>query len=83
MEELLTYVQQQHFGMALLKCAFGQAHEKDNELKNTIAEEQRDKGAPAPSQSGRRPKNMEGIIRLGFEGESLISMQHLATTMPH
>ena len=48
-EEPLTYVQQQHFGMALLKRAFGQAHEKDNELDNTIAEERRDKGAPAPS----------------------------------
>ena len=68
--------------MALLKHAFGQSYEKDNELENTIAEERRDKGAPAPSRSGRRPKNMEGIIRLGFEGESLISMQHMATTMP-
>ena len=69
-------------GMTLLKHPFGQAHEKDNELENSIAEERRDKGAPTPSQSGRRPKIMEGIIRLGFEGESLIFMQHLATTTP-
>ena len=68
--------------MALLKHAFGQALEKDNELENTIVEERHDKGAPASLQSGRRPKNMEGIIRLGFEGESLISMQHMATTTP-
>ena len=60
--------------MALLKRAFGQAHEKDNELENTIAEERRDKGAPAPLQSSRKPKIMEGIIGLGIEGESLISM---------
>ena len=60
--------------MTLLKRAFGHAYEKDNELENTPAEDRRDKGAPAPSQSGRRPKNMEGIIRLGFKGESLISM---------
>ena len=39
-------------------------------------------GAPAPSQSGRRPKNKVGIIRLGFEDEPLITMQHLATTAP-
>ena len=69
-------------GMPLLKRALGQAHEKDNELENTPAEERHDKGAPAPSQSGRRLKNMEGIIRLGFEGESLMSMQNLATTTP-
>ena len=43
---------------------------------NTIAEERRNKGAPAPSQSGRRPKNKVGIIRLGFEDECLISVQH-------
>ena len=45
---------------------------------NTIREERRNKGALAPSQSGRRPRRMEGKIRLGFEGEPLIFMQLMA-----
>ena len=58
------------------------ARDKDNELGETIAEERHDKGAPTPLQSGKRPKTTEGIIRLGFEGESFITMQHMATTTP-
>ena len=68
--------------MALLKHAFGQALEKDNELENTIVEERHDKGAPASLQSGRRPKTTGGIMRIGFEGETFLSMQHTVTTMP-
>ena len=49
---------------------------------NIIAEEWRKKGAPAPSQSGRRPRRTEGIIRLGFEGESLIFMQLMVKITP-
>ena len=50
---------------------------------NIIAEEWCNKGAPAPSQSGRRPNTTGGIMRIGFEGETFLSMQHTVTTMPH
>ena len=50
--------------------------------ENTIAEDRCNMGAPTPSQSGRRPKTMEEIMRLGFEGESFITVQHMAKTTP-
>ena len=56
--------------------------QEDNELEDTLAEERRNKGAPAPSQSGRRPNTTGGIMRIGFEGWTLLSMQHTVTMMP-